>query len=212
MMDERGGQTARPKGGGPPGGSAFDRHGRVRLQGARRVLATDDAFGQPETQAYAPPSTTTSPPPPPGSPEIVTPRSFPGGRVTLPRLDGSDGASVHLTGAAFRPDAPRGDTTTTSTSAFADYFTEQSLFTGDVAPDDDSPGPPPAVVAAFAELRLGPDSSWEEVVARHRTLVKEFHPDGFADQAQEIRDHAEAEIRKINNAYDTLRRHRRGSD
>lgn len=209
MMDERAGQPARPKGGGPPGGSAFDRLGRVRLQGARHLLATDEAFAPTEVPAPPPQATST----PASEPAVAAePRTFPGGRVTLPRLDGTDGCSVHLTGAAFRPDHTREETTTAGGGGYADYFTEESLFTAGSEPAEDTTGPPPAVVAAYKELRLPAESAWPEVVAQHRALVKEFHPDGYADQDAAVRDFAEAEIRKINNAYDTLRRHRREPD
>lgn len=129
--------------------------------------------------------------------------------MTLPRLDGKDGTSVHLTSAAFRPDTATTREAEHPGSAFTEYFTAQSLFSDASSPTvDDDFGPPAAVLTAYAELRLPPDSSWPEVAARHRALVKEFHPDRFGDHDAAARERAEAEIRRINNAYDTIRRHR----
>ena len=213
-MDDQSGKPVRARGGGPPGGSAFDRHGRVRPTGARRVLATDDAF----TTAESIPDSPKAPHPPGSEPGQPPRRNFPGGRVTLPRLDGKDGASVHLTGAAFRPDNRAESSAAPSGSIFTEYFTHDSLFS-DSSPSDSSPSDssspagdsansPPAVIAAYAELRLPPGSSPHDVATRHRALVKEFHPDRFGDEEPEARERAEEEIRRINNAYDTIRRHR----
>lgn len=209
-MDERAGQRAPSKGGGPPGGSAFDRLGRLRRQSSRQVFATDDAFAAVEPIAEPPPQPPSTPrSPDPDSPRATGPRSFPGGRVTLPRLDGKDGTSVHLTGAAFRPDTATTREAEHAGSTFTEYFTAQSLFSDASSSSvDEGTGPPAAVIAAYTELRLPPDSSWPEVLARHRALVKEFHPDRFGDHDAAARERAEAEIRRINNAYDTIRRYR----
>lgn len=208
-MDERAGQRAPSKGGGPPGGSAFDRLGRVRRQSSRQVLATDDAFTAGEPIPEPPPQPPGTPrSPDPDAPRATGRRSFPGGRVTLPRLDGKDGTSVHLTGAAFRPDTATTREAEHAGSTFTDYFTAQSLFSDSSSPPEDVSGPPAATLTAYAELQLPPDSTWPEVVARHRALVKEFHPDRYGDHDAAARERAEAEIRRINNAYDTIRRYR----
>jgi len=74
-----------------------------------------------------------------------------------------------------------------------------------------APPPPPgptSLDAAYTELGLAPSASDEQVEQAFRRLISEYHPDRVANAAKEIRDLAEARARKINTAYEAIRRDR----
>lgn len=135
--------------------------------------------------------------------------AFPGGKVRLPKLNGDDrgpAPTVDFVGTAFAgggtatieepPPAPTGP------AGFTEYFTYESLFAG--APVEEVDG----TEDAYDALGVGRDAPWSEVVAAHRALVKEFHPDRFVDEPPEVIAEAEARIRRVNAAYGELQRAR----
>lgn len=131
---------------------------------------------------------------------------FPGGRVKLPRLHSNDRSSepqIDVVGTAFVRSQPsvahNADEQHGRRSGFTEYFTEESLF------DE----PPPEEVAdaddPYRVLRVRRENDWPSIVAAHRRLVKQFHPDSFIGHPPEVLAQAEAEIRRINLAYSMLR-------
>ncbi len=129
------------------------------------------------------------------------PRSFPGGRVRLPRLDGAEAGDPELTfvGTAFvRHHEETVDQK--ASSSFAEYYTTESLFAEpDACTQLDLNDP-------FHVLGVSPHAEWREITIAHRRLAMTFHPDRFAGQPQEILDKADENIRRINMAYAELNR------
>jgi len=82
---------------------------------------------------------------------------------------------------------------------------DMGVFSGSAPPPP--PGPTP-MDEAYAELGLAPSASDEQVEQAFRRLISEYHPDRVANAAKEIRDLAEARARKINTAYEAIRRDR----
>lgn len=137
--------------------------------------------------------------------------AFPGGKVRLPRLNGDDRGptpTVDFVGTAFvgstttidEPPPPR-----VESAGFTEYFSYESLFTAPASEEVHD------VDDAYDALGVRRDAPWREVVAAHRALVKEFHPDRFADQPADVVAEAEARIRRINAAYGELQRQRAAS-
>ena len=113
--------------------------------------------------------------------------TFPGGRVRLPRLeDRPVGAQpeVAFVGTAFVRRHAVAEEVPQSRSGFAEYYT----------PDD-----------PYSVLRVSREDPWPKIVAAHRRLAKEFHPDRFVEQSADIVRQAELETKRINEAYATLR-------
>lgn len=142
---------------------------------------------------------------PQGGPTESTNRSFPGGRVRLPRLNPDERAAepqIHMVGTAF---LGGGATTVTeeAPTGFTGYFTYESLFNepteGDADFEDEDP---------YHVLKVEPGADWATVVSAHRSLVKEFHPDRFVDHPAEVVAQAEVEIKRINRAYSELNKQR----
>ena len=131
-------------------------------------------------------------------------RAFPGGRVRLPRLNAQDRAhqtEINVVDTAFF----RGPTTVIeqeppARSGFSEYFSYESLFDGGndtpIEEIDDR---------AYRVLKVQRTDDWPTIVASHRSLVKQFHPDRFAGHPPEVIAEAEAEIKRINSAYTELR-------
>lgn len=129
---------------------------------------------------------------------------FPGGRVRLPRRDGdrSSGPQIDMVDTAFiggraatvTDDAPTG---------FTGYFTYESLFEDPTEHEDGGSAEDP-----YKVLGVERTQEWSAIVAAHRALVKEFHPDRFVDHPAEVVAQAEVEIKRINRAYDQLRKDR----
>lgn len=195
------------RGGGPPGGSAFTRDGKVRQPTSRRLIPNDAAFTRVDQTSTSTPSNPMPPTPAP-VPPIPTERSFPGGHVTLPQISGTPSRTLFVSGVAFRRgQAPGSDPDTDAArSGFSEYFPTDSLFAPPEAETGATAEVPADVARACAELRVRPDTPWPDVVARHRALVKEFHPDSFTENDKASHELAEIEIRRINQAYDVLRR------
>ena len=58
-------------------------------------------------------------------------------------------------------------------------------------------------------LGLSRSASWEEITRRHRSLMKEFHPDRHVGSDEATRAHAEQRVRDVNEAVAMLREQRR---
>ena len=63
---------------------------------------------------------------------------------------------------------------------------------------------PRDVLAALAALGLEQDSTFENVTATYRELVKGYHPDKVAHLGPDLRRVAEAKTKEINSAYKVL--------
>ena len=192
----------RTKGGGPPGGSAF-----ARLRGTRRISA-ESAPDEPESATTLASiadderpafRSTALPARPPDSA-----RTFPGGRVRLPRLDSTPAAEpeMQFVGTAFVRAPQDGSVPETSTS-YDEYFTFASLFEPSLEAEEESDA-----LAAFDVLGVTPEMPWRDIVSAHRSLVKQHHPDHLADADDETRNLAEERLREINHAYSELNRRR----
>jgi hypothetical protein len=129
---------------------------------------------------------------------------FPGGRVKLPRLDPDRhhaGTQVAFVETAFRPVDTHVQTSTKPAGNFQSYYTYESLFEDAPEQLEEDAGEDPYVV-----LGLKHSATWPQISAAHRRLAKEFHPDRFATQPEDVREAAENEIKRINLAYSELRR------
>lgn len=146
-----------------------------------------------------------------------TNRSFPGGRVRLPRLSGEDRSETPRIDVVETAFVGGGTATleagsTPPAGGFTSYFTAESLFTAPEPDDDLDPVDP------YAVLKVTRDMPWSEIQSVHRALVKQFHPDRFVGHPAEVVALAEIEIKRINRAYSELRRQnsgverRRGAD
>jgi hypothetical protein len=138
-------------------------------------------------------------------------RTFPGGRAKLPLLNPRlrpTEPEMAIVGTAFvRTDPGAAEAVEPSSEAasaggFSGYFTYESLFqepeptaTEEVRGRDDP----------YKVLRVRRGCTWDDVVVAHRHLAKEFHPDRFVGQEDDIVAQAEDEIRRINLAFDELK-------
>jgi len=130
-------------------------------------------------------------------------RTFPGGRVRLPRLDSMPvEPEMQFVGTAFIR-SPNEDPAVDKAVGFDEYFTFESLF-DEVEGDDEDAN----ALAAFDVLGVTPETPWKQIVAAHRTLVKEHHPDHLSDADDDTRLAAEERLREINQAYSELNRRR----
>jgi len=94
----------------------------------------------------------------------------------------------------------KADTAETPQTGYRQYFTYESLF---------EPEPAPELAEGshhYAVLGVDLDADWGEVIAAHRRLVKANHPDHLVDAPSDVRDAAEERLRVINVAYGELRR------
>ena len=130
-------------------------------------------------------------------------RSFPGGRVRLPMINPSyrsNETEMAIVGTAFVRAPEQAPIDDAPKSGFTGYFTYESLFEEPEADETTEVRDNP-----YAILRLRPDCTWGEVMAAHRHLAKEFHPDRFAEHDDDVIRQAEHEIRRINLAFAELR-------
>lgn len=68
-----------------------------------------------------------------------------------------------------------------------------------------APGDPAAKKrAALRKLGLAADSTWDEVKAEYRVLVKKYHPDKHHGASPSDRKKVEQKMREINDAYAVL--------
>ena len=86
-----------------------------------------------------------------------------------------------------------------------DTFTESGTYKEKVplAPEDGSD--------PYAVLGVSPGASWSEIVAAHRHLAKNHHPDRLLTVGDETRAESERTMRLVNAAYLQLRRHHQES-
>lgn len=127
---------------------------------------------------------------------------FPGGRARLPfHYDPRRLSTEVVEEPQVIDDAPEDD----ASGGFFDYFSTESLFAG--PPDAD-----PVVESdrPYAVLGLSRSATWAEITQRHRSLMKEVHPDRHVASDEATRAHAEQRVREINEAVATLRQERRG--
>ncbi len=85
-------------------------------------------------------------------------------------------------------------------SSFLEYNTTESLFV--------APTVVPTLTAperALSVLGLTRSATWAEVTTRHRSLMKDFHPDRHVQSDDATRAHVELRVREINEAYGEIR-------
>jgi len=126
---------------------------------------------------------------------------FPGGRARLPFHYDPQRFSTEV---IEEPRVIDGSTEPEGTGGFFDYFSTESLFSGhseeDPVVESDRP---------YAVLGLSRAATWSEITQRHRSLMKQFHPDRHVSSDEATRAHAEQRVRDINEAIATLREQRR---
>lgn len=88
-------------------------------------------------------------------------------------------------------------------STFEDYFSSESLFRP--AAEETKPNP---IDDPYGTLGVSRSATWDEIVAAHRRLVKEHHPDRLGDVGGEQRAESDAIIRDLNVAIAELRKRR----
>lgn len=71
--------------------------------------------------------------------------------------------------------------------------------------------PTPALANAYQTLGISPDASDSEVKSAYKRLAMKFHPDRFATSGQETQHKAEEQFKKINEAYQIIKK-KRGLD
>ena len=126
---------------------------------------------------------------------------FPGGRARLPfHYDPQRFSTESIEEPRVIDDSADGETS----GGFFDYFSTESLFAGpfeeDPVVESDRP---------YAVLGLSRSATWAEITQRHRSLMKEFHPDRHVGSDEATRAHAEQRVREVNEAVATLRQERR---
>ena len=129
-------------------------------------------------------------------------RSFPGGRVRLPRIYG--GASGTFVGTPH----PRSRVETTDrpepTSAFEEYFSYESLFEPPSAEDRRMERDNP-----YNVLGVKQSTPWDQIVAAHRAIVKANHPDPLIGMDEHTVAASTERLRRANEAYRALQAMRR---
>ena len=208
------------RGGGPPGGSAFNRGGRLRRISARPAtrraeVAPSPEVTEPVSSAFlaeadadnTPPVvlTGTTPLLDPNRPAMRSRPRTSTGYASLPHLGAlpTTEPTVQFVGTAFvraNPDDAH-EHVDEPHSGYDEYFTFQSLF------ED-----PPEIEAPLGKsedpydiLGITPSTPWAEIVSVKRRLVKEHHPDHLGDASCEERLAAEDRLRLINWAYTQVR-------
>jgi DnaJ-domain-containing protein 1 len=73
-----------------------------------------------------------------------------------------------------------------------------------------APPPPPAGDDPYRILDVDPAAADADIEAAYRRLIAQYHPDRVANAAPEIVALAETRARAINQAYETIRKIRRG--
>lgn len=62
----------------------------------------------------------------------------------------------------------------------------------------------------YKELGVSPSASDEEIKTAYRNLVKKYHPDRYANAPKEVQDQVSEKVKRINTAYDEIKRMRSG--
>lgn len=128
---------------------------------------------------------------------------FPGGRPSLPRLrdeEETGETEIHFVGSAFLHAGQNRSGNEEPQSGFSDYFSTESLFVGPDLEDEIE------VTDPFRVLGIDSSASWETVAKAHRRLCKSLHPDSHPNATPEQREFAELSIRRVNEAFNELRR------
>ena len=66
----------------------------------------------------------------------------------------------------------------------------------------------PEPVSAYEVLGISTDATEDEVKTAYRKLAMRHHPDRVASQGQDAQKKAEMEFRKINEAYESIKKYR----
>ena len=66
----------------------------------------------------------------------------------------------------------------------------------------------PEPVSAYEVLGISTDATEDEVKTAYRKLAMKHHPDRVASQGQDAQKKAEMEFRKINEAYESIKKYR----
>ena len=66
----------------------------------------------------------------------------------------------------------------------------------------------PEPVSAYEVLGISTDATEDEVKTAYRKLAMMHHPDRVASQGQDAQKKAEMEFRKINEAYESIKKYR----
>jgi hypothetical protein len=103
-----------------------------------------------------------------------------------------------------------GEETTSDTKdrPLNDFWSPESLFTYDRRGFEEQDGVE-EIVDPYAVLGLPVYATWADVTAAHRHLAKRYHPDRMLDASDGERQHAEQQMRLINQAYSQLQRVRK---
>lgn len=62
----------------------------------------------------------------------------------------------------------------------------------------------------YKELGVSPSASDDEIKTAYRNLVKKYHPDRYANAPKEVQDQVSEKVKRINTAYDEIKRMRAG--
>lgn len=62
--------------------------------------------------------------------------------------------------------------------------------------------------SAYKILEIPPDATNEEVKKAYRQMAKKHHPDMVSNLGEEIQKAAQEKFRKINEAYETIKKER----
>ena len=93
-------------------------------------------------------------------------------------------------------------------SPLSEFWSPESLFTWGRQPGDDAYYEEETYLDPYEILGLPRYAPWDHVVAAHRRLAKEHHPDRLGDATPEERAESEERMRLVNQAYTDLRRER----
>ena len=62
----------------------------------------------------------------------------------------------------------------------------------------------------YKELGVSPSASDDEIKTAYRNLVKKYHPDRYANAPKDVQDSVSEKVKRINAAYDEIKRIRSG--
>lgn len=62
----------------------------------------------------------------------------------------------------------------------------------------------------YKELGVSPTASDDEIKTAYRNLVKKYHPDRYANAPKDVQDQVSEKVKRINTAYDEIKRLRAG--
>jgi hypothetical protein len=116
---------------------------------------------------------------------------------------------------AYAPRKKKQEQPPPSRSTFSEYFSTESLFSWTRA-DEPKDSPPEDGGAhldvehpdPYEVLGLPEDATWKQIVAAHRRLAKQHHPDRLGSASAEQRHRSDRRMRQLNIAYSELRRRR----